>query len=577
MPLTPIENVGTGGIVSDLKPYQLQPNEWSRGNNVAFNNAQIHKVHGYGEVMEDCPIEPWHLATYQAHNAKGQGDDAAFFWFAFGEEKIYCYHLGNWTNVTRVIDDEEFPYRTDAGENWDVTQSGALLIATNGVDTPQIWELTDNLPYATNRFKDLESWVDENTPNETDVSCKTVEGFKNHIIVTGIERVSDVPDPDDGDKTIQVEENLNRMVKWSTQHSHYSEPNSWNVVDKTKDAGEYELLDTQGPIVDTLPMGEVFMVYKTDSVYMMNYIGTPWMFAFKTLDPQIGIISKGAATEFPGGHFFIGHSDCYINNGQSVAPLLSGKVRAEMFNNISGPNFNKIFALTNTAYGEVWACYPTANSEHCDKAMVWNYLENTFSFRNLPNITDAKHGLQKINRELYGDGAYIISWEDIEALSWRDATEMHWGAISYSNIIANLVMCEPKGKRSGSSDLGKLYRDRIGQLEDGSIMHAWVERSGIDMGDPSSVKHLRAIWPKIWTATNARIDVYTGSQMGTDESIKWDGPYPFYPDTQSKISTRTTGKLLAMRFESTADTTWSISGIELEMDNAGRRGSRRHA
>ena len=120
-------------------------------------------------------------------------------------------------------------------------------------------------------------------------------------------------------------------------------------------------------------------------------------------------------------------------------------------------------------------------------------------------------------------------------------------------------------------------RDRIGQLEDGELMHSWVERSGIDMGDPSSVKHLRAIWPKIWTAVDARIDVYTGSQMGTDESVRWDGPYAFYPDRQSKISTRTTGKLLAMRFESTADTTWSISGIELELENAGRRGSRRHA
>ena len=576
MPLSPIENVGTGGIVSDLKPYQLQPNEWSKGNNVAFNNAQVHKIHGYGEVMKDCPIEPWHLATYQAHNAEGQGDEEKFYWFVFGEEQIYCYWMGAWYNSTRLGEgDEDFLYRTDEGSDWDVTQSGALLIATNSIDIPQIWELDEyNNPKAGNRFKNMESWVDENTPEETDLTCRTVEGFKNHIVVTGIDRVSTLPD-DEG----ETENNLNRIVKWSTQHSHYKEPNSWNVIDKTKDAGEYELLDTQGPIIDTLPMGEVFMIYKTDSVYMMNYVGTPWMFSFKTLDPQIGIIAKGAATEFPGGHFFISHADCYINNGQTITPLLTGKVRAEMFNNISGPNFQRIFAITNTAYGEVWACFPTANSEYCDRAMVWNYNENTFSFRDLPNVTDIKHGLQKVNRELYGDGSYFIAWEAIH-IPWSAATEMHWGAISYANIIANLVMCEPKGVRdpSGNTDeLGKIYRDRIGQLADGRVMHSFVERTGIDMGDPSSVKHLRAIWPKIWTATNAKIDVYTGSQMGTDESVAWDGPYRFYPDKQSKISTRTTGKLLAIRFETTEDTTWSISGIELELESAGSRGSRSHA
>ena len=573
MPLSPIENVGTGGIVSDLKPYQLQPNEWSKGNNVAFNNAQVHKIHGYGEVMKDCPIEPWHLATYQAHNAEGQGDEEKFYWFVFGKEQIYCYWMGAWYNSTRLGDGEEdLLYRTDEGSDWDVTQSGALLIATNSVDIPQIWELDEyNNPKAGNRFKNMESWVDENTPEETDLTCRTVEGFKNHIVVTGIDRISTLPD-DEG----ETENNLNRIVKWSTQHSHYQEPNSWNVIDKTKDAGEYELLDTQGPIIDTLPMGEVFMIYKTDSVYMMNYVGTPWMFSFKTLDPQIGIIAKGAATEFPGGHFFISHADCYINNGQTVTPLLTGKVRAEMFNNISGPNFQRIFAITNTAYGEVWACFPTANSEYCDRAMVWNYNENTFSFRDLPNVTDIKHGLQKVNRELYGDGSYFIAWDSIH-IPWSAATEMHWGAISYANIIANLVMCEPKGVRDSTDDLGKIYRDRIGQLADGRVMHSFVERTGIDMGDPSSVKHLRAIWPKIWTATNAKIDVYTGSQMGTDESVAWNGPYRFYPDKQSKISTRTTGKLLAIRFETTEDTTWSISGIELELESSGSRGSRSHA
>ena len=108
-------------------------------------------------------------------------------------------------------------------------------------------------------------------------------------------------------------------------------------------------------------------------------------------------------------------------------------------------------------------------------------------------------------------------------------------------------------------------------------MYAYVERTGIDMGDPSSVKHLRAVWPKIATLHTHTIDVYTGSQMGTDEPVRWEGPHRFDPDTHSKISVRTTGKLLAMRFETKKDTSWTISGIELETEQSGSRGSRKYA
>ncbi len=56
MPLLPVENVGAGGIVSDFKPYQLQPNQWSGGVNVEFTDGSIRKIEGYKEVMATCPI-----------------------------------------------------------------------------------------------------------------------------------------------------------------------------------------------------------------------------------------------------------------------------------------------------------------------------------------------------------------------------------------------------------------------------------------------------------------------------------------------------------------------------------------
>lgn len=571
MALIPIENIGQGGIITDVKPYQLQPNQWSNGNNVEFHAGAVSKLNGYKEVMnipEGCPIEPWHLGTYQAHDNSDVFGSDEFYWLVFGLEKAYVYHGKAWYNITRQDGDgNDVNYNTKEGSDWDLTQSGALLIATNGKDVPQFWPLNDGQVNVSTRLIDMESWVDPltNTPGETDLSCATVSGFKNHIVVTNIVRKND---------NANVSEDLNRLVKWSTQHGHYAEPSTWDVTDPDQDAGEYELLDTQGPIVDTMPMGELFMVYKSDSVYMMSYIGTPYMFSFKTLEPNVGVVSKGGVTEFPGGHFFFSTSDCYVNNGQSVQPILTGKVRDAMYNNINGDHYNRVFCVTNHQYNEVWVCYPSATSDYCDKGLVWNYRENTFSFRDLPNVTDIKNGVQKYT-ELYKEDESTITWESsdpdpsIPLTPWRSMTTLTWGAVSYENVVSNMVMASPEGS--------KLYRDQIGQLNDGKLMYSYIERTGIDLGDPATIKHLRALWPKFQTRSDDPVFVYTGHQMSTDEAVKWEGPITFIPNLQSKVSVRTTGKLLAVRFETKSDTNWTLSGLEFEVEQGGRRGSRVYA
>ena len=564
MALLPVENVGAGGLVTDFKPYQLQPNQWSGASNVEFTDGAVSKIEGYREVMATCPIEPWHLGVYQHFDRNGKQARDGFYWFAFGLKKIYVYHNQVWTDVTRDSGD----YNVLEGSNWKVTQSGALLIATNGTDVPQIWPLNEGEPDLSKRFEDMDSWVNKNTDGETDQTCQTISGFKNHIIACNITRKYD-SDP--------VEAILDSMVKWSTQHSHYDEPASWDVVDDVYDAGEYELLDTPGPIVDTLPMGEVFMIYKTDSVVMMNFVGTPYIFSFKTLDPDTGILAKGAVTEFPSGHFFVSHADCYVNNGQSVVPILTGKVRDQMFNDMNGDHYDRIFSVTQPHYNEVWACYPTSNSTYCDKAMVWNYKDNTFTFRELPDITDAKLGVAPINISAENEP----TWDDIDPtwnkntqtgtieVPWTSLTTLRWGSQAWENVVSHLVMAEPEDV--------KIYRDRFGQLSDTDKMYSYVERTGIDFGDPSSVKHLRAVWPKVETTHTHPIMVYTGYQMATDKPVVWNGPFTFDPDQQSKVSTRTTGKYIAIRFETKEDTSWTISGLELEFENAGRRGSRNYA
>ena len=97
---------------------------------------------------------------------------------------------------------------------------------------------------------------------------------------------------------------------------------------------------------------------------------------------------------------------------------------------------------------------------------------------------------------------------------------------------------------------------------------------GQGQNDQSMVKRVKAIWPKMEVSGSNSVNVYLGTQMSTEEGVSWSPAVSFNPDSQSKVSKQKTGKLYGVKFESTGDFHWRLDGYEIELEDAGRRGSR---
>ena len=141
---------------------------------------------------------------------------------------------------------------------WTVTNLNGVIVATNGYDAPQTWPLkSSGIPLLTVPFVRLRNFPEGE-------KCKSIRSFRTFLIGLNWERTNEEP----------------RLVKWSTEASYGSPPVTWLESDATLDAGEYELADTPGNIIDGLPLGDSFLIYKDDSIYIMNYVGTPYIFSF---------------------------------------------------------------------------------------------------------------------------------------------------------------------------------------------------------------------------------------------------------------------------------------------------------
>jgi len=444
---------------------------------------------------------------------------------------------------------------TENTRRWTTTNLNGLLIATNGYDAPQMWPLNSSgVPAKTVPLRELQNWSVATT-KEAGAStnkCEVIRSFRTFLVglnwTNVVARGNAEP----------------RIVKWSTEASYFTAPITWDSSDATLDADEYELADTPGAILDGLPLGDSFLIYKNDSIYVMNYVGTPYIFSFKLLSPTIGALCKNSVVDFENGHFFMGNSNFYLCNGQTVTPLLTGKLQRAVFDDIvagdlNDPSWEKSFVVADHVHKEILACYPTESSAVVNKAVIWNWEKNTFTFRDLPTTSHISNGILAAH-----PGGKLWSGS---TKTWDEDSEA-WGSSDYDTHLENLVFADVSNT--------KFYRDNAGNKEDASNMTAYIERSGYDLGDPQTVKFVSAVYPQIEVSGNNTVNVYIGRQMSTEEAITWEGPTTFNPNSQSKVSCRVSGKYFGVRVESDTDVDWRLHGLAFDVQQKGLRGSRAH-
>ena len=602
MALIPLENAGEIGVVQDIQPWQLPINAWSDGNNVRMEHGSVFKCKGYSSVMETCPIPPYHIGYVKASGNK--------YWIACGLAAIHVFDatektttldggisaaatgitvdsvIGFETAGTITIGSEDIPYtgistntftgcvrgggatthldgatvtRTKkwyditrgggaggaysatASETWTSTVIGGVLVVTNGVDEPQFWELVDGVPATIQKMQNLTSW-----PVATE--CKSMRAFRSFLVALNIQRGGvDYP----------------RVVKWSTEAGIQGVPASWNETTSTVDAGEFELADTKGDIQDGLQLRDTFMIYKEDATYSMSFVGTPFIFSFRQLSPTIGAIAKNCVAEFDGGHAIFGKGNFYINDGQRLKPILPQKLKEYVFTTIDGAQISQCFVAADYGRTEILFCFTAdgAPSNQPNKAIVWNYITNTFCIRDLPDVAHMGYGN-------VGNPTTATTWADTTTL-W-DTIEGPW-TMSYDLQDKVLLFADPTNT--------KLYRDRSGNQEGTTNMVSYIERTGLTLDeqgrpDQTSVKHITSIWPKMSTNSDNSVFIYLGTQMSTQGPVTWGDPVEFVPNTMSKVSVRGTGKLYGVKFQSAADMEWELDGYTIEVKSAGKRGSR---
>jgi hypothetical protein len=291
------------------------------------------------------------------------------------------------------------------------------------------------------------------------------------------------------------------------------------------------------------------MVYKEDSVHAMTYVGGAFTFNIRERFKNAGLIARDAVVALGDGrHVFVSSDDIYIHNGAQLRSIIDDQVRSFFFNDLEQDSAYRTFCAHNNIKNEVWICYASSDAVNDlpNKALIWNYVDNTWTTRQLPGTRFIAQGIV--------NPTYTNSWANATT-TWND-TPSTWGFNPYSPTRDSLLIC-------GTADT-KLYLVDYGIDFDGTDFTCFLERVGLHAGQTNRIKSVTRMYPRIEGTGTVRISV--GSEINPYEGVTYSDPVTFRIGQDNKVDCRVRGRYIAVKFETTDDTQFKLSGYTLESE-----------
>ena len=529
MPNLPIEDLGKFGLITDLPPYELPPEAWSRADNIEFNDEGAAKIKGHEEALATLLHAPYWLWPWRS--------SLGFSWLYAGLTRMGRIVGTGHSDVTRfttTLGDDD--YTATATSKFSGTLLGDLPIwcYDGEVDPPQGWNAGNS------RFEDLPNW-----PANTFADIVTV--VDRHVIALRVKKPAEAFDP--------------RKVKWSQAADPGTYPTSWDETDPATGAGEITLAETQGAIVTVRQLGNSTLIYKEDSVITMRFVGGQSTFRFDTVFPEFGCIAREGVVVLENAHMVISKGDIRIHDGVTSKSAIDKMNKRLFFDNLNVNYVDRIQTRVRKDLNEVWIAYAdTTSTGKLNKALIWDYLENTWSTRDLQDFDYIALGFIDTSgvSQIIDDQNYTF-----------DSANFPFQQQSATPVFDDLAAID--------SVNSKLYKMNVTEQFDGVNMACRLERIGLPIIgrsrsgewkiDLDTQKFIRRVHFKM--KATGPVDIYVGGQNLPNGAVTWVGPYSFDPNTQRFIDCRVNCRFFAIRFESASNISWSLQGYTVDMDLLG--------
>jgi hypothetical protein len=542
MPNVPIRDLGAVGVITDQDPFTLPINAFTRAKNVRFDQGTVHRSPGFREVVDfymsgmDAGTTP--RDVFSTYNPGGFDQiymiDTTF--------DVYEYSNGS---ISKVLN------TTLSASETSVTGSQlANVTYLNRVDAaPYHRKPADSL------FTTLPNW-------DAGWRAGSLRSFGDFLIALNLtESGTEYP----------------TRVRFSDIALANNPPSSWDATDTTKSAGFNDLVQMTTPIIDGATLGNNFLIYSSDQVWSMDFVGGTFIFNFRKRFDDAGVISQNCILEVNGKHYVFDNDDIYVTDGLSKQSIADGRVRDYIFAGLDNSNKDMCFVQYDPTRDDVYFCYNSdddmavfTGQSGCNRAAVYNIPSNTWSFADLPNVVGGANANVSTS-STYASTSLTYSTAGGTYVSQAAGYDRH--TLMFGRLMTSEGITDHKlFVLDGIDENSKVSRP----LNTVATKPIRLERVGIDLDELqvpiSGYKNIRKMMPQFSTvAVDKTFDVTMGAADLPNSAPNYGSTYSFNSGTEHKIDARSAGRYLSYKIGSQTEKDFDLSGFDFDLVTTGRR------
>ena len=329
------------------------------------------------------------------------------------------------------------------------------------------------------------------------------------------------------------------LIRWSGQNDPYN----W-TPDPTNQAG-FARLSHGSQIVTTVQTRQEIVVFTDSSIYSLQYLGPPYVWAPQLLGDNISIMSPNAAVIASGIIYWMGVDKFYVYDGR--VQTLNCDLRRYVFQDLNQEQALQVFCGTNEGFNEVWWFYCSAGSSAVDKYVIYNYVEKVWYYGTMGRT----------------------AWLDSGLLPFPVAAPYN-----SSTLTGNLVFHE-----DGLND---------NTTGTNAAISAYISSSEFDIGDGHNFGFVWRVLPDITfsdssNAPSGAVPVVTmtlygltnsgsGRTSSASQPVSSSSAYDITEEFTGQIFTRMRGRQMIFKVESNQiNTAWQLGAPRIDIRPDGRR------
>lgn len=486
------------GLNLDIEGTELPPEQITAAVNFIMRENSAERIGGYEDVLGTPLDAPRHLQT----SLVGQQT----YWIYFGDTIIGA------TDGTSQFDLTHASGIANAYD-WSTTLINNLCVANNSTDDPMYWD-----GQTSNNFVTLPNWL-------SNTKTQAIRTFGTYLFALGI---------DDATGT-----RLNE-VAWSDEAAQGDVPPTW-VPASGNDAGNRELGETEGIIVDAARLRNSFIIYKDFSTYRCEFVGGNDVFGFELLYETSGCLSLNCVVEENNRHYVMTRDDIISHDGISEPISIADKqVRDYYRSNLNEAAANRAYAVNNIAKSEIWFCIPETGSDEPVTALVYNLQEQTWGIRSIafPHIVAG----------LIAPPTSSFTYATISET--YAATTLTYNENTAGAGVLNLLAADETNTKLVGVD--EVENDR------GAAIEGTIRREGLTFDAPRNNKLVTAVYPRIIGTAGEIIRIRVGYQNRPGDAVIWGSYKDFTIGTDDHVDADTLGPYIAIEFTNTSTAKWRL-------------------